>query len=1262
MMGDDEMREMQRYLGGPMGYDESAEPVAFDQTDKAEDAVDYEDFSEDDLPDEEEPTNTGDRSGDEGDDALRSLYADPLPDSLAAVPAQPATTGHDGYDEKDVAMGDLFGEGEDNLFGEHSSPEEVRQPAPQPRPGGLALPSKSGLSLPPFAGAFAQTRAPLRQSPTPMSPPSFQERDYSAMSPASMASTDDDEGLDPEVALQRRLFKDSRRRNAGEDVLTGPIDTDMELFHTLYPGYEESRAPLFVDLFPSRNVEYKGKVPLKPPKAVLPTKPVLNILQDQERIFKAVTATNKAGLESTFNNSIITLRAENEEKDDSDDEFDAINFDEDERIGGISMQDLALICQDWDAASIDAISTVEELAERSLQDDFSDGDWDASEQSRPAKKRKINQGHLDIQLSMHDISMSFEDPERAVAKLAKAVALDLNDPNLLIDEHAPRTQKKLKRMPGDVKRDAALSRDIAKRYNISNDQAYDLLKENHQHKVRSTLGSMAVEHSFPATKLQFPFYKVALDNKAKRAFHRPQLDLKNSAGREYRFQKPKHIKKKNVRGKEAKEVFAKAEDLSLGDNASLLMLEYSEEAPMMLSNFGMGSRLINYYRKKDADDSTRPKLEIGEAQVLLTQDKSPFANFGHVDKGDTVPTIQNGLFRAPVFQHDAKPVDFVIGISSTWEGGDRLYLRNVENLHIVGQQFPLAEVPGQHSRKVTDAAKKRLRALAYRIYTKSLTRRDKVLDNQTLMPHLPGHDMPQTRSKMREFMKYERFNNKGENGGGVWVPQPGNPVPDSETLRGWIRPEDVCLLDSMQVGVQHLADLGLAETKEAEEDKDAEEGSTNLELQLAPWRATKNFLNACQGKAMLTLHGEGDPTRRGEGFSFVKTSMKGGFQPIGESVNDKMATKAKKDNGGHSYNVAKQQKAYDDHIRKIWDAQRESLTNNQEHSDDEMEDMRDADGEDSYGRVQTPRSSFGTPAFSSRQDDDYMSQFSGHSAGRNDRSLVIVRSGGYDEYGRERPEVREVITNPAVIREYKKRQMERQFKDRRFVINSPSLLHPSGEPTTDHSHPLSINEYKPTGDAEKDAFARQQLEKELFRVKRNADRREAREKLKHKHNNTAAGSPAGGAGSPGPSELDGPAASTAGGEGTTPQKGPGRGKPKDGTARKCANCGQIGHIKTNRKSVPSSFKCPFCSKRSRIVPDEQEGGDAAHGQQQKQDLTKGGAAQKKSRKKRPSALSGDADADAAADGGDAAFAAATALATKASKVAFAQDTFSTFNL
>lgn len=97
---------------------------------------------------------------------------------------------------------------------------------------------------------------------------------------------------------------------------------------------------------------------------------------------------------------------------------------------------------------------------------------------------------------------------------------------------------------------------------------------------------------------------------------------------------------------------------------------------------------------------------------------------------------------------------------------------------------------------------------------------------------------------------------------------------------------------------------------------------------------------------------------------------------------------------------------------------------------------------------------------------------------------------------------------------------------------------------------------QPTGDPELDALAQQAIQKEVARLERNADRREAREKQKGKH----AGSPA--AASPAQSEMDG----------TTPQKG--RGRTKDGTARKCANCGQVGHIKTNRKSV--TFSCLFC--------------------------------------------------------------------------------------
>ncbi|KAK4506749.1 hypothetical protein PRZ48_000482 [Zasmidium cellare] len=1163
MGGVNEDDVVKQFLGSGLNPDAEEQERSFDQAGKADDAIDYEDISDDDLPEEQEGTGDG--------EDMDGVF-EPNVGGLDSFSAQPPNGYHDA---KEPPSSDAIGDTDEfnDLFGDHtSSPEAERRPAPpQHRPSGLALPSKSGLALPGMATPYQQSRAAPQQSPSSQSPPPYGDREGSVMSPSEMSEDEDDlAGLSKEAAMQLRMFRDAKKKHAGDLVDSEAIETDMELFHTLFPAYEPTEAPKFIELFPPRHVEYKGKVPIKPPKAVIPTKLSLDLLQDQERSFKSTTVQHKPGQESTFNNSIITIGNAVAAGGDSDDDLDSNSLDENEFIGGLSMQDLHFICQDWDIASEDSATDVV---------DFANGDYDMADQMRASKKRKTGAFASDLPLSFEGVQMSFENPEHAVAKLAKSVALDLNDPNLLIDEHAPRTKRKLKRVPGD-KRDAALSRDIAKRYNISNDQAYDLLKENHQHKVRSTLGSVAIEHSFPATKLQYPFYKVGLDNKAKRAFHRPQLELKHQPGREYRFQKPKHIKRKNVKGRDAKEVFAKAEDLSFGDNASLLLLEYSEEAPMMMSNFGMGNRLINYYRKKDQNDNERPKRDIGEAQVLLPQDKSPFALFGHVDKGETVPTIQNGLYRAPVFSHSSKTADFIIGISSTYETGDRFFLRNVENLHVVGQQFPLSEVPGQHSRKVTDAAKKRLRALSYRIYTKSLDRKDKVLDNATLMPHLPGHDMPQTRSKMREFMKYERVANRSDGSSGVWVPQPGSIVPDADTLRGWIRPEDVCLLDSMQVGVQHLSDLGISETKEADEDKDIDE-SAGIEQQLAPWRASKNFLNACQGKAMLQLHGDGDPTNRGEGFSYVKTSMKGGFHAIGESVEEKISAAKRKQNNGHSYNVAAQQKAYEDSIRRIWDAQKNSLSNGQVFSDDEMDDEGENDEDYSFGRANTPRSSFSTPAaFANRQEDD-MSQFSGHSAGRGDGTLVIQRSGGLDKWGNPRAAEEITITDPRVIKAYRKRQLERDFKNAKYDSTEDA-------PFGGVDVLASITKFVPTGDKEKDEYAQEMLRKELERIQRNAERREAREKAKAR--NKTDGSPSA-ANSPGPSDADGPA-SAINGNGTadnTPQKG--KGRSKDGTTRKCANCGQAGHIKTNRKSV-SSFTCKLCRHKNKI---EKSDGGGSHG-------------------------------------------------------------------
>lgn len=80
---------------------------------------------------------------------------------------------------------------------------------------------------------------------------------------------------------------------------------------------------------------------------------------------------------------------------------------------------------------------------------------------------------------------------------------------------------------------------------------------------------------------------------------------------------------------------------------------------------------------------------------------------------------------------------------------------------------------------------------------------------------------------------------------------------------------------------------------------------------------------------------------------------------------------------------------------------------------------------------------------------------------------------------------------------------------------------------------------------------------ELARLERNRERRFAREKAKGI--STASPSEAGGAGSPGSPS------------GSTPIPA----KQQQGTQRKCANCGQVGHIKTNKKCGPNFLSHDF---------------------------------------------------------------------------------------
>ncbi|KAK2766294.1 hypothetical protein FQN54_007811 [Arachnomyces sp. PD_36] len=1058
---------------------------------KADDAVDYEDFDDDDLPDEEDlPAETAPAVAElppsgGGDDFMGDI------ESFLGVGEE--------VQQQPQAMEQEAGDDLDDLFGDVPS-----SPIDEKMEDANGLPPKTiDEELRPSTPEI--TPAPTKKS----SPP---QPEAPAGDDAEPAPTDMDPATLRQYLLQQKLFAMS---SYGPDNPPAPPENHEELLSSLWPGFDRNAIPAFLQLLPPKKAHFIGKTPLKPPKPIVPSKIHLEIAQDQERAFRSSGRAPKRALEADSSNLVIIPPPVQEDEDPVIDMDGDIDMDE-KLPGGVTMQDLQIICTDWDIKTPvpeEDIPQPEVVQEPSDDED----DWLYEESNRPSKKRKLAKGPEDILALSHVDLPSFDEPLQATAMLAQKITIDMNDPHLLLDELKPETVVEKPKSLGAINRDEKdgnFTKRLIQRYNISNDEAYDMLKENHQNKVRSTLGNVALEHSMPAVRLQWPYYKTKLAKGEARSFHRPMLSFPPNVP--ITFKKPLKMKRREQKMKDVKTLYDSSKALSMGDNSSVLLLEYSEQHPTILSNFGMGSRFINYYRRKNMEDSARPKADLGETAVLLPQDKSPFSIFGHIDPGETTSAISTGMFRAPIFHQDSKPTDFLVIRNSTGVHGSSFYMRNIENLYVAGQEFPSVDVPGPHSRKVTTASKNRLKMICYRRLRKNARHRISVAE---VTEHFPDSSDMQNRQKMKEFMQFSKDYKE-------WEMRPGEPIPDEDVLKSYVKPEDVCLLESMQVGLQHLHDAGYDRDEDEAADDDETKESDSLEQQLAPWKTSRSFLLATQGKAMLQLHGGGDPTGRGEAFSFIKTSMKGGFKAIGESIEDKIDAQRLKELGGHSYNVARQQKSYEDSIRRIWEAQKSSLSSTIEHSDEES-DVDQGGVEDLFGK-ETPRSEAPTPSFG---HDETASQFSRMSTASQAGKVMKINRRIRNSRG-QIEHVQEIVKDPRVIKQYQKH---------RFDIEAATL---------------KLNEIKPTGNAEHDARQIRRIQEELQRLNRNKERRHAREKQKGISTDVTAMSPG---------RSNSPATPTAAG-----------GPKTGGTQRKCANCGQtLPTTKRNNEDRRSNQRFRF---------------------------------------------------------------------------------------
>ncbi|KAG0295551.1 hypothetical protein BGZ96_011501 [Linnemannia gamsii] len=900
----------------------------------------------------------------------------------------------------------------------------------------------------------------------------------------------------------------------------------------LYPAFEENKVLKFSELFNTKRPKRFPHSRAKP--AGFPTTSKFSQNLDQKKVFELPedpSAVNERYLEY-YDSSEESLDKEwlnsLQWKVPDTKDFYSVQLDswEDQIVWDDSVvptQDVAMDGNDTVVVKPTLKDTTELFASRNY--DLESGDWEDSiiwDDNKPYKP------FSHISLNMNDVNVLFDLTSmdnkamgdgfrvkrgRKVQFPAYRVVTNVNDPS------EAETHRKLG----------------IDRFNVSNDRFYEANKEGRFHRVRQTFGQLVVQHALPAVKLMKPWYKNKLTKAELRSFHRPSIQIPPNV--EITFSRVKGSKKKKQKRKELGEVMRSSKDLTLRDHTNFVLLEYSEEHPAIVQNVGMGSILVNYYRKESVEDVHMPTSEVGESFVLEVTDTTPFLNFGNVEPGQTMSALYNNMVRAPAFEQPPRTTDFVV-IRTTYKNETKYYIRHIPHLYVVGQTYPVQDVPGPHSRKITTMIKNRLQISSFRFMRKDPANR---LKFTKLCKAYPEYNELQIRQRLKEFAEYQR---KGNNTG-YWKLKGGAPLPSEEEIRKMVTPEMVCLYESMLVGQRHLLDAGYGKAAEGDDDNANEdtEASMDIEEQLAPWITTRNFINATQGKAMLKLWGAGDPTGRGEGFSFVRISMKDIFLREGESLEERLAQIELLPKSTHRYNVAEQQQVYKEEITRIWNAQRTALSKIEEidGADDEIggDSDNDNDEDENYdrqrrelstidrNRVSPSPSLFGRYRDHSERDrererdndmdDDNVSvagsvssRTSAGNFGSKNKYLIIKRL--VRQPNGEAVWKQETVRDPAVMNTY--------IRQRQQIEESA----------------LSMETLEPTDDEAKNQRMKKRIMEELARLNRNQERRMARAAAK--------------AGSAAPELPVNPATAAL---------------KKKKVVRQCSNCGALGHMKTNKK-------------------------------------------------------------------------------------------------
>lgn len=421
-------------------------------------------------------------------------------------------------------------------------------------------------------------------------------------------------------------------------------------------------------------------------------------------------------------------------------------------------------------------------------------------------------------------------------------------------------------------------------WNVSNDEYYTY-KATPDVALKPSVGNL-IQHSTPAVELRQPFFPTFMNRDRLREFHRPPLFLPGKRSRAVIQAEQvyhgiesltKHIihqaqlrEKQRIESGGGEMFFMhSAEDLS-GKDAELILAECSEEYPPLLNQVGMATKIKNYMRRKPGTHYTDHETELiskygyGEPVIVGT---SPF--LGTLLPGQSLQTIENNMYRAPIYKHRLPYSDFLVIKSQ-----DQYCIREVETIFTIGQQLPIIEVPGPNSKKANNFIRDFLQVYIYRMFWRS-SLEPKRIKMDDIKKAFPLHSESSIRKRLNQCAD---FNRTGDNPNMWYLKKPGEfRLPQEAEIRTMVTPEQCCAYYSMLAAERRLQDAGYGEkslcTLEDDDDEDKQREMDD-EVKAAPWNTTRAFISAMKQKCLLQLTGVADPTGCNEGFSYVRVPNK----------------------------------------------------------------------------------------------------------------------------------------------------------------------------------------------------------------------------------------------------------------------------------------------------------------------------------------------------------------------------------------------------